>query len=140
MRAVKISVISGELFVLDSPCLRASVVDFPFSCKNLNALHSNSLFPFFAASVYQSHIMRSFSAQGHPDHDSCGTGFIVRLGDRGSHEVVERALAALQKLTHRGGVDADGSSGDGAGLLTAIPQKFIRNEAMELGMVLPRDC
>src|SRR5262249_56306576 len=68
---------------------------------------------------------------------SCGTGFIACLGDQGSHEVVERALAALQTLTHRGGVDADGSSGDGAGLLTAIPQKFIRRAANELGFTLP---
>src|SRR5262245_25971917 len=81
--------------------------------------------------------MRSYSAQGHPDHDSCGTGFIVRLGERGSHEVVERALAALQRLTHRGGVDADGSSGDGAGLLTAIPQEFIRRIAGAEDIGLP---
>jgi hypothetical protein len=39
--------------------------------KNSNGLHSNSLFPFFGARVYQCRIMRSFSAQGHPDHDSC---------------------------------------------------------------------
>jgi glutamate synthase (ferredoxin) len=82
-------------------------------------------------------MMRSYSAQGHPDHDACGTGFIVRLGDRGSHEVVERALSALKKLTHRGGVDADGSSGDGSGLLTEIPRKFIRGVAGELGVSLP---
>jgi len=81
--------------------------------------------------------MRSYSAQGHPDHDACGTGFIVRLDGRGSHEAVERALSALKKLTHRGGVDADGSSGDGAGLLTAIPRKFIRSAAGELGVALP---
>jgi glutamate synthase domain-containing protein 2/glutamate synthase domain-containing protein 1/glutamate synthase domain-containing protein 3 len=80
--------------------------------------------------------MRKDSAQGHPDHDACGVGFIVRLGDRGSHEVVERALAALQRLTHRGGVDADGCSGDGAGLLTAIPHEFIRRVA---GIPLPSD-
>jgi glutamate synthase (ferredoxin) len=79
----------------------------------------------------------SHSALGHPDHDACGTGFIVRLGHSASHEVVERALAALKKLTHRGGVDADGSSGDGAGLLTAIPEKFIRSCACSLGISLP---
>ncbi len=62
---------------------------------------------------------------------------MVRLGERGSHEVVERALSALQKLAHRGGVDADGSSGDGAGLLTAIPQGFIRRATEELGLALP---
>ncbi|HXB22535.1 MAG TPA: glutamate synthase large subunit, partial [Candidatus Solibacter sp.] len=75
---------------------------------------------------------------GHPDHDACGTGFIVQLGKSASHEVVERGLAALQRLAHRGGVDADGSSGDGAGLMTGIPQQFIRKRAEDLGIILPR--
>ena len=83
--------------------------------------------------------MRSFSALGHPDHDACGTGFIVRLGQSSSHEVVDRALSALQRLAHRGGVDGDGSSGDGAGLLTAIPQAFVRRVSEEEGRVLPAD-
>ncbi len=74
---------------------------------------------------------------GHPDHDSCGTGFIMQLGKPASHEVVDRALAALHRLSHRGGVDADGASGDGAGLLTDIPQKFIRRAAAELDISLP---
>src|SRR2546422_7665894 len=71
------------------------------------------------------------------DHDACGVGFIVQLGSFGSREVVERALTALSRLSHRGGVDADGCSGDGAGLLTAIPQKFIRDRAREAGIELP---
>ncbi len=54
---------------------------------------------------------------GHPDHDACGVGFVAQLGSLGSRDVIERALTALIRLTHRGGVDADGSSGDGAGLL-----------------------
>ena len=77
--------------------------------------------------------------RGHPDHDACGTGFIVRLGSEAAHEVVERGLVALQRLSHRGGIDADGSSGDGAGLMTEIPQRFIRRVAGELGIALPRD-
>ena len=71
------------------------------------------------------------------DHDACGVGFIAQLGSLGSREVVERALTALSRLSHRGGVDADGCSGDGAGLLTAIPQKFIRDRAREAGIELP---
>jgi glutamate synthase (ferredoxin) len=74
---------------------------------------------------------------GHPDHDACGTGFVVQLSGAATHEVVDRALVALQRLTHRGGVDADGSSGDGAGLLTAIPQRLMRSEASALGIELP---
>jgi len=75
--------------------------------------------------------------KGHPDFDACGTGFIVQLGKPASHEVVERALAALLRLTHRGGADADGSSGDGVGLLTEIPQEFFRQQAERSGIVLP---
>jgi glutamate synthase (ferredoxin) len=74
---------------------------------------------------------------GHPDHDACGTGFVVQLSGAASHEVVDRALVALQRLSHRGGVDADGSSGDGAGLLTALPQKFLRRQAAALNIDLP---
>ena len=55
------------------------------------------------------------------DHDACGVGFIAQLGSDARHEVVGRALTALSRLAHRGGVDADGRSGDGAGILTAIP-------------------
>jgi glutamate synthase (ferredoxin) len=71
------------------------------------------------------------------DHDACGIGFVTRLGGRPSHEIVERALEALVRLEHRGGVDADGHSGDGAGLLTAIPDRFFRHRAAETGIDLP---
>src|SRR5438309_6123837 len=71
------------------------------------------------------------------DHDACGVGFVTKLGGKASHEIVERALEALKRLAHRGGVDADGRSGDGAGLLTSIPEKFIRNCARRAGTELP---
>jgi glutamate synthase domain-containing protein 2/glutamate synthase domain-containing protein 1/glutamate synthase domain-containing protein 3 len=71
------------------------------------------------------------------DHDACGVGFVSQLGSTGSHEVVERALEALKRLAHRGGVDADGRSGDGAGLLTSIPERFIRKSARQAGIELP---
>src|SRR6202790_1196856 len=74
---------------------------------------------------------------GHPDHDACGTGFIARLGGAPHHDIIEHALTALERLTHRGGVDADGASGDGAGLLTSIPEAFFRARAEEHGIALP---
>ena len=77
---------------------------------------------------------RSFASV---DHDACGVGFVAQLGSPGSREVVERALEALRRLGHRGGLDADGRSGDGAGLLTPIPDKFIRRCAREAGIELP---
>ena len=72
------------------------------------------------------------------DHDACGVGFITQLGAKPSHEVVDRALTALQRLSHRGGLDADGRSGDGAGLLTALPDSFLRKRASEQGIALPK--
>src|SRR4029077_7384431 len=74
---------------------------------------------------------------GHPDHDACGTGFIARLGGAPSYDIIQFALTALERLTHRGGVDADGASGDGAGLLTSLPQPFFRARAQEQGIELP---
>src|SRR5260370_33793454 len=74
---------------------------------------------------------------GHPDHDACGTGFIARLGSAPSYEIIQIALTALERLTHRGGVDADGASGDGAGLLTSLPKGFFRARAQEQGIELP---
>src|SRR5947209_735895 len=73
---------------------------------------------------------------GHPDHDACGTGFIARLGGAPSAGIIHLALTALERLTHRGGVDADGASGDGAGLLTSLPQAFFRARAQEQGIAL----
>jgi len=74
---------------------------------------------------------------GHPDHDACGTGFVARLAAAPAHDIVEFALTALERLTHRGGVDADGASGDGAGLLTSLPKEFFRARALEEGVQLP---
>src|SRR5882757_8672381 len=89
------------------------------------------------------HDVRALSPQGrhpnwgHPDHDACGTGFIARLGGAPGYDIVQHALTALERLTHRGGVDADGASGDGAGLLTSLPQPFFRARAQEQGIELP---
>src|ERR1700687_3781844 len=74
---------------------------------------------------------------GHPDHDACGTGFIARLGGPPSYDILQLALTALERLSHRGGVDADGASGDGAGVLTSLPQPFFRARAAEQGIELP---
>ncbi len=74
---------------------------------------------------------------GHPDHDACGTGFIARLGGPAGHDIIDYALTALERLTHRGGVDADGASGDGAGLLAGLPKDFFKARAAEQGIDLP---
>jgi glutamate synthase (ferredoxin) len=83
--------------------------------------------------------MGNARSSGHPDHDACGVGFVAQLGSLGSRDVIERALTALVRLTHRGGVDADGSSGDGAGLLLPIPKEFFRARAREEHIDLPAE-
>ena len=54
------------------------------------------------------------------EHDACGIGFVARIDGKPTHATVSLALAALGSLTHRGGIAADGLTGDGAGLLTCL--------------------
>src|SRR5579884_389429 len=66
------------------------------------------------------------------EHDACGVGFVADLNAPASHRVVEQALECLGCLTHRGGVDADGASGDGAGIAVQLPSEFFAREALRL--------
>ena len=56
-----------------------------------------------------------------PGHDACGTGFLADRQGRVRTDLLPLALTALARMDHRGGVGADGETGDGAGVLTAIP-------------------
>ncbi|MGH3192003.1 MAG: glutamate synthase subunit alpha, partial [Streptosporangiaceae bacterium] len=63
------------------------------------------------------------------EHDACGVGFVADLsgrGGRGGHDVVDRALRVLCHLDHRGAKGGDPDTGDGAGILTQIPDEFFR--------------
>jgi len=60
------------------------------------------------------------------EHDACGVGFVADLSGRGGHEVVARALRVLCNLEHRGAKGGDPGTGDGAGILTQIPDGFFR--------------
>jgi glutamate synthase domain-containing protein 2/glutamate synthase domain-containing protein 1/glutamate synthase domain-containing protein 3 len=72
------------------------------------------------------------------EHEACGLGAIARLDGRASHEVVEQALGALANLAHRGATGADPDTGDGAGIMTQLPDRFLRGLARsELGHDLP---
>jgi glutamate synthase domain-containing protein 2/glutamate synthase domain-containing protein 1/glutamate synthase domain-containing protein 3 len=66
------------------------------------------------------------------EHDACGVGFVADLNAPASHRVVTQALECLGCLTHRGGVDADGASGDGAGIALQLPSDFFAREARRL--------
>src|ERR1700751_1469818 len=81
--------------------------------------------------------MRHSALNASLDHDACGVGFIAQFGGEATRDVVQRALVALDRLSHRGGVDSDGLSGDGAGLLLPIPKVFFRAQSLQSGISLP---
>src|SRR5580700_1892435 len=60
------------------------------------------------------------------EHDACGVGFVADLRAGGGHDVVANALRVLCNLEHRGAAGADPDTGDGAGILTQIPDAFFR--------------
>jgi glutamate synthase (NADPH/NADH) large chain/glutamate synthase (ferredoxin) len=61
------------------------------------------------------------------EHDACGVALVARLDNVASHEVVEKALTALENLEHRGAAGADKHTGDGAGILIQMPDRFFRS-------------
>ena len=68
------------------------------------------------------------------EHDGCGVACLARLDGRPAHETISRAIETLDNLEHRGAEGADAETGDGAGILTQIPDAFLR---AELGFALP---
>ena len=71
------------------------------------------------------------------DHDGCGVGFVAHLDGRPQHQVVRDAISVLANLEHRGAVGGDAATGDGAGLLLAVPDAFLRRAAETEGLDLP---
>jgi glutamate synthase domain-containing protein 2/glutamate synthase domain-containing protein 1/glutamate synthase domain-containing protein 3 len=60
------------------------------------------------------------------EHDACGVGMVARLDNVPTHEVVSRAITALENLEHRGANGADPRTGDGAGILMQMPDELLR--------------
>ena len=58
------------------------------------------------------------------EHDACGVGFVAACDGKPNRAVVDSAIEALQAIWHRGAVDADGMTGDGAGIHIEIPRDF----------------
>ncbi len=69
----------------------------------------------------------------HPDQfkDNCGFGLIAHMEGKASHSLLQTAIEALTCMTHRGGIAADGKTGDGSGLLLKMPESFFRALATE---------
>ncbi|MEG4574001.1 glutamate synthase-related protein [Microcoleus sp. N3A4] len=71
------------------------------------------------------------------ERDACGVGFIANQNGAATHSLIQKALPALTCLEHRGGCSADQDSGDGAGLMTAIPWELLDAWFAEQGIVPP---
>jgi glutamate synthase (NADPH/NADH) large chain len=67
------------------------------------------------------------------EHDACGVGLVAAIDGEPRREVVVAAINALKALWHRGAVDADGKTGDGAGIHVAIPQDFFKEHIARTG-------
>ena len=62
------------------------------------------------------------------EHDACGVGLIASTNGKKSRRVVEYGIEALKAIWHRGAVDADGKSGDGAGIQIEIAPDFFKEK------------
>ena len=68
--------------------------------------------------------------------DNCGFGLVANIKNRPSHQLLNNAITALERMMHRGAVAADGKTGDGSGMLLSLPKKFMRKVAQEQGVTL----
>ena len=67
------------------------------------------------------------------EHASCGVGLVVSIDGKKSRKVVENGINALKAIWHRGAVDADGKTGDGAGIHVQIPVRFFYDQIERTG-------
>jgi len=70
------------------------------------------------------------------ERDACGVGLVCAIDGKPRREVVELAIRALKNVWHRGAVDADGKTGDGAGVMVSIPQDFFAAQVESSGHVM----
>ncbi len=72
------------------------------------------------------------------EKDACGVGFIAHIKGHKSHGIVEDAITMLQRMDHRGACGCEANTGDGAGILTALPHGFLRSAAQrDAGIEVP---
>jgi len=73
------------------------------------------------------------------EHDACGVGFVASIKGQRSNAILLKALTCVCSLIHRGAMDADAKTGDGAGILTQIPYRLFRYEVEKTGHKLFQD-
>ncbi len=69
------------------------------------------------------------------EHDNCGVGLVASIDGKHGRNIVDAGIKALKALWHRGAVDADGKTGDGAGIQIAFPQEFFKDYIRSLGVI-----
>ncbi len=74
------------------------------------------------------------------EKDACGVGLVAALDGKPRREIVEMGIKALKNVWHRGAVDADGKTGDGAGIRIEVPQDFFREQVERAGHVPTDDA
>ena len=67
------------------------------------------------------------------EHDACGVGFVVSMNGKPKREVILNGINALKAVWHRGAVDADGKTGDGAGLHFEFSKEFFKDKIESTG-------
>ncbi len=72
------------------------------------------------------------------EHENCGVGAVADLNGRATHRTVDQALSIVERLAHRAGSDAQGTTGDGVGILTELPHSLFSAWAQEEGISLGR--
>ncbi len=71
------------------------------------------------------------------ERDACGVGFVVNVKGEPARDIIEKGLTVLRNLTHRGACGCDPLTGDGAGILTQVPDAFLRRECKAQRIALP---
>ena len=71
------------------------------------------------------------------EKDSCGVGFVAHIKGEPSHQIIQDAYHINSRMDHRGGCGFEENTGDGAGILTAMPYTFFSEIADSMGLCLP---
>ena len=81
----------------------------------------------------RAHLIEGHAYDPSTERDACGVGLVCALDGAPRREVVELAIRALKAVWHRGAIDADGKTGDGAGILLNVPQDFFIDQVQRIG-------
>ena len=78
-------------------------------------------------------LSKNYSYNENMEHDACGVGMIATTNGKKSRKIVDYGIEALKAIWHRGAVDADGKSGDGAGIQIEIAPEFFKDKIISSG-------